>query len=85
MNKPDLARQLKKDIAALEVRAAERKRWCMNNVHASNYDEVSADYRAITVKISAKKQQLNELNSSVKVLEKSVRITPGINQKYARV
>ncbi|MCK5015824.1 MAG: hypothetical protein KAS32_02030 [Candidatus Peribacteraceae bacterium] len=78
MTKPDYKKELQKEIANLEVKAAERKKYCMNNVHASNYDEVSGDYRAIMLKIDAKIRQLKHMDSSIEVLERSVRISPGV-------
>lgn len=78
MNKSDRERDLKAEIKLLETRAAERKSYCMNNIDAANYDEVSRDYRAIMVKIEAKKQQLRQLNSSIEVIEHNIRITPGV-------
>jgi hypothetical protein len=78
MKKPNRERELLAEIRLLETRAAERKTYCMNNIDAANYDEVSRDYRAVMVKIEAKKQQLRQLNSSIDIMEQHIRITPGI-------
>ena len=78
MAKSDHKRILEKEINNLEVKAAERKNYCMSNIDATNYDEVSRDYRAIMVKIEAKKQQLRQLDSSIDIIEHNIRITPGV-------
>jgi hypothetical protein len=76
--KTEKARELRREIRELDVKAKEKKSYCINNIDASDYYEVSSEYRAISVKIMSKESQLKQLNSSVEVVERTVRIAAGV-------